>query len=126
MTQEIRTRVWYFVIADCDHVLANSLFLDNRLTYEITMTNSDKTHFSAEDSNMTHWFFAEFLVFIIFFGINITRFYKFYKTQEQWDMPFLILNIAIYGEAVSVLTQWLHLLIYQMNGYGNIFLDLLS
>jgi len=70
--------------------------------------------------------FFELLLLVGFFISNSTRFYKFYKTEETWDLPFLILNIAIFMEAISILLEWLHLWLYSVNGSGSFVLDLLS
>jgi len=61
-----------------------------------------------------------------FFVFNSAKIRRFYKTEESWDMPYLVLNIAIFFEALSVLLQWLHLWQYSYNGVGSFVLDLLS
>jgi len=54
------------------------------------------------------------------------KFYRFYKTEETFDFPTLVLDIAIFCETFSIFFEWLHLLIYAENGVGSFVLDLLS
>lgn len=46
----VRSHVWYFVLSDCNRTLAGYSATGNKLNFEITMTNSDGSHFSVEEN----------------------------------------------------------------------------
>ena len=126
LTQKLRTRVWYFAWSDCERQFARFITPGNKLNVELKFINSDGSHFSAEDNGMTWWYFLELIILIGFFCANSVKFYRFYLTQESLDLPFLILNVAIFLECISVSLELWHLLLYSQNGHGNFVLDFLS
>jgi len=126
VSQKMRTRVWYFFLTDCNgHVKPYSV-ANQKISLEITILNSDGSHFSEEENGITLWYFIELLILLGFFGANSMRFYRFYRTEETWDLPFLILTIAIFFESMSIFFEWVHMVIYAGNGTGAFVMDVLS
>ncbi|EGR29396.1 hypothetical protein IMG5_156380 [Ichthyophthirius multifiliis] len=93
LQQRKREHVWYFSLNDCDENL--STINNNKIVLELTILNSDESHFSFEDGNYTIFYLliSVFSGFLFFYNIKHLKILA--KQNEETNAALLMLIIAI-------------------------------
>lgn len=122
MTQRVRPYFWYFAIAECNGKIHENV----RVKFEITVMNSDGSHFSLEDRGLEYAYLIAFLIFLITLSSNIVRLIRRYNKSDSLEGPLLMVNWAVLSQLSSILFELCHLWAYSYDGKGIVALDFLS
>lgn len=90
----------------------------NKIKWEITMVNSDGSHFSEEENGILAPLVVCTLLLYVFFANNSMKLYQFYKSEYEMDYPTLILLIALACETLALSCEVLHSIVYSYDGEG--------
>lgn len=127
LLREVKSRVYYFFFADLENVLEGKQFdQDVKLAIDFTITNVDRSHISQEEYGLQFSHFAMAILYVAFFGLNISRIRSYYKKEQEIDYPFVILTSACLVEFGALAFEWLHLLLQEIYGYPLFLTNFLS
>jgi len=122
LTQRVRPYFWYFALAECNGKIHESV----RIKFEITLINSDGSHFSLEDKGLEYAYLLAFLIFLITLSSNVVRLVRRYQKSDSLEGPLLMVNWAVLSQLASILFELCHLWAYSYDGKGIVALDFLS
>jgi hypothetical protein len=89
------------------------------------MINHD-SHFSEEENGLVLFYVMALVIFGLVLGANIYNFLMDFKTYEKAESPSLLLMMAVTLHFAHIMFQMIHLWIFSSNGYGLVFLDVIS
>lgn len=132
LAQSAKRHVWFFYLSQCEtqQILANSELKNNLHKYsiqvEITIQNSDDSHFSTEEKGLLAPLFALFLWGAGVLLLTARRAYQLYRREDQLDWPLTAVLAALALQSAAFLLQTAHLLVYDDDGRGWVFFHILS
>jgi hypothetical protein len=119
LSQEV-PQLYYFVITDCHHTWKGDKEVDLKifsyLDAEITVKNTDGTHFSLEDQQMIFPCVFTMLMIFCFIAFNLKKMLGLYREQEIIDYPLLLTGMALFCEFTALGLQLANLLYYENYG----------
>jgi hypothetical protein len=118
LSQRLRDYLWYFVITDCDK---NTEGFDNRLMLEveITIKNSDESHFSVEENGMIKVYLILIVCCLLFAVLNSKNLYNNYKREGIHDYALGLLTLVIALEIISLFFDINRLYQYSHSGLNS-------
>eukprot|EP00825_Cyclidium_porcatum_P008167 TRINITY_DN14073_c0_g2_i2.p2 TRINITY_DN14073_c0_g2~~TRINITY_DN14073_c0_g2_i2.p2 ORF type:complete len:266 (+),score=15.81 TRINITY_DN14073_c0_g2_i2:101-898(+) len=128
LSQQARRRVWFFNLMQCD----NSQFFSKDfysglrsfdIEIEMEILNTEENQFSTEERGFISPIFFLMLVQFVIFAFSVQKLYNMYKKEDEIDYPYLIVNLALLLQALSLLCEYFHLVSYSYDGVGLIALD---
>lgn len=123
ISQSVRPHIWYFVASLCDEDFSNEAF---HLEYEVQMAQSDKSEFSVEMKGMMTWNLVVLTCLVTFLVRHCSRCREFASSAGHLHPVIWALSTSILLQFSAQSLHTLHLLKYQSNGTGILFLDWLS
>ena len=126
-----RTRIYYFFLADLEGTLAGKTYIKNlRLIIDFAARNTDGSYISQEEYGMQTFHLLMAVLFLAFCLMSLSKTLKYYRKEGELDYPFILLNAACFIEFLSLLSEWLHLILLEYTGSGyfvpNLFSSLFS
>lgn len=119
LTQYERPRIWYFSLSKC--ISAESKPIE--IEAELTILNSDGSHWSLEEQGLMYIYAAFLLIFGLGIGINLQKMIERYDKTEQLEVNLTALILAIGVQFTGLILETLHWLLYYFDGYGIFFFD---
>jgi hypothetical protein len=112
--------------SDCPGTLHRTYPRLPGMEVRVRLTGYDGGEFSHEDIGLLVMYSGLLVFYAILVGFILYNFYKDIQKTERIESPIMLLCIAVMLEALSVLTQWIHLLIYSYDGEGLTVLHIVS
>lgn len=122
LSQKVVPHVWYFVLADCKGELETK----QRIKLELTLTNSDGSHFSLEERGLTYLYVIVFGVFLATLWSNLVKLIRKFKKTENLETNLVLLNVSIGCNFISIVFEIIHIWVYSYNGRGVVVIDFFS
>lgn len=119
LTQYERPRVWYFALSECSFARPTTVEIEA----ELTILNSDGSHWSLEEQDLLYIYATFMLVFAVGIGINLKRLIERYDQTECLELNLVALIFAIGIQFTGLVLEALHWLLYYFDGYGLLFFD---
>ena len=119
-------QLYYFIVADCDNnwnLYAGDEKFVSFLTIEISIKNTNDSHFSLEDQQLIKPCAITMFLILVFICFNLKKMFELYKKQALIDYPLILTAIALIFEFLSLGLQLLNLLNYQSDGHYNFMLS---
>ncbi|CAD8046397.1 unnamed protein product [Paramecium sonneborni] len=113
--------VWLAVLNNCQHTIDKIIKLNNKNTkLEITVWFYDEggQEFSLEEEGLLSVVFVLTIFTIIGFIYNYSIFKSELKKYGEWDYAYLFVLVVIGLEAIQNLLNFIHLIVYNLNGKG--------
>ena len=125
LSQRLRDYLWYFVITDCDK---NTEGFDNRLMLEveITIKNSDESHFSVEENGMIKVYLILIVCCLLFAALNFRNLYNNYIREGLHDYALGLLTLVITLEILSLFFDTNRLYMYSFSGVNSGFNEFMA
>ena len=114
LKQSARPYYWFFSLADCDRVLHDS----HRLKVELTMLNTDESHFSMEEQGLGYVYLLFFLAFAACFSSALLSLWQRFQKTEGLEPASVLQGLAVGVEISGMLFEALHLWVYAYDGSG--------
>ena len=114
LTQTTRPRMWYFTLSDCNSTLGEYA----KIRYELTITNSDESHFSIEQQGMAPILLCLTAGFLFLLGNNVFRLCRYYTQNEELEVSLLLLNFSACCTLSSLVFNLIDLWTFAGNGKG--------
>ena len=104
ITTQVRPRIYYFEILDCDKKVSGSFRTGNpRIFTDIHMTASDKQfEYSFEYINLLELYFGLFIMLGSLFGLLVKSFIKFYREEEKLMSPHPIMLFSLGAQVLAI------------------------
>lgn len=106
--------LWYFILSDCGNTLGEYA----KIRFEITILNTDGSHYSQEQQGMIPLLCCLIAVFLLLLGNNLLSLYRHYNIQEELDCSLILLNFAACCTLAGLIFGLGDLWFYAENGKG--------
>jgi len=118
--------VWFLAVADCENKLHTINPNMPPIDIYIILLGTDNTHFTYEEYYMLPLYTVSLIGYTIILGYNLYNYYKHGEIIEEIYNPMWLVLASVILEFISILTMWIHLLIYSKDGQGIIGLHTIS
>ena len=113
LIQKQSPQIFYFILADCSGSL-----IGKEILFDFEVVNPDNNHNSIEMIGIKNSFGVALILLLVMFGKNIWDFANVMKKDEEITGPRIWLNVAIVMMILSVLLQYIHLYVFDIDGKG--------
>ena len=111
ITMQVRTQVWYLMLADCGASTHNRFPDMPKIEIEIEALNND-SHFSQEEWYVLSMNVFMFISFMYFLGSAAWKYIQEIKKEELVESPLALLVFAIVIELKQIIFEFIHLYFY--------------
>ena len=113
LIQKQSPQMFYFILADCSGSL-----IGKEILFDFEVVNPDNNHNSIEMIGIKNSFGLALILLLGIFGKGVWDFLNLMKKDEEITGPRVWLNVAILMMIVSVLLQYVHLYVFEIDGKG--------
>ena len=118
LSQTAKRHVWFFALSDCDEEMHLQLAHGIRVKVEVTVKNTDQTHFSNDEEGFI-WIYTVLIAFSgLFLALNVQKVQRYQRKAGERDWPHLLVILALTFFAISYFLNLVHLFSYSRNGEG--------